>query len=98
MGDSFASAPDPPAPLPETVTVTELAVVSNWKPAGAFRIMVPVDIPGSSDSLSTGPVRVVYAPVPPVAAVSAEIALPPVAVVERAESVKSQVVAPETAP
>ena len=66
---------------PLVETVTEFTVVSNSKPVGAFKIMLPVDIPALSVSVITGPVKVVYAPVPPVAAVSAEMAPPPVAVV-----------------
>jgi len=64
-----------------TVAVTELAAVENSKPAGAFRMMVPVPMSPTAPSVRTGPVRVVKAPVPLVAFVSAEMALPPVAAV-----------------
>ena len=78
-------------PLPlavVTATDTEFAVVLNSKPDGAVRIMVPTDIPAAFVSVITGPVKVVYAPVPPVLAVSAEMALPPVATVTLPVSVK----------
>ncbi len=39
-----------------TVAVTELAVMSNWKPEGALRIMVPVPIAFFATSATTGPV------------------------------------------
>jgi hypothetical protein len=53
---STASEPDP---LPLTATDTELAVVSNWNPDGAFRIIVPAGIPVVFDSVIMGPVKVV---------------------------------------
>jgi hypothetical protein len=77
-------------PVPVTVTVTD-AVVSNWNPVGAVRIILPTDIPLLSDSVITGPVKTVD--VPPVE--SAEMALPPVATVT--VPVALAVVAPKSA-
>lgn len=55
-----------------------VAEVSKVNPLGALRMMVPVPMsPTESDpSVSVGPVRVVKAPVPLVALVSAEIEPP----------------------
>ena len=57
-----------------TRTVGAIPPVSNTKPVGAFKIIVPVFISLPAFSAMTGPVSAVY--VPPV--VSAEIADPPV--------------------
>jgi hypothetical protein len=51
------------------------------KPAGAVRTIVPAPTWPPTDSVMTGPVSAVQAPDPPLAAVSAEIAAPPVATV-----------------
>src|SRR5438309_174522 len=66
-----------PALLPLIVTVGDVEVVSHSNPAGAVKIIVPVPIAPFPDSVRTGPVKVVNAAL----AVSAEIALPPVAAV-----------------
>ena len=52
----------------DTVAVTT-AVLSNTNPGGTFRTIVPVPISRLAPSLSTGPIRAVYAPL----AVSAEM-------------------------
>ena len=64
-----------PALLPLIVTVGDVEVVSHSNPAGAVKIIVPVPIAPFPDSVRTGPVKLVNAAL----AVSAEIALPPVA-------------------
>jgi len=57
----------------ETVTVT-VEDESNSNPLGALKTIVPVPISRLAPSSSTGPVSVVYAPVPPEAlVVSAEM-------------------------
>src|SRR5262249_21735222 len=66
-----------PEPLIFTLeTVGGVPPVSNTKPAGALRIMVPVPTSPALFSLYIGPVSAVKAPE---AAPSAEMALPPVA-------------------
>jgi hypothetical protein len=62
---------------PFTITVTD-APVLNWNPVGAVNMIEPVPIrPAPPLSVAIGPVRVVQEP----AAVSAEMADPPVAAV-----------------
>jgi hypothetical protein len=63
---------DVPATVP-TVTVT-FAVVSNWKPAGAFKMIVPTGLLMSrfAPSVSTMLPNAVDTPVPPEIAVSAD--------------------------
>ncbi len=60
----------------DTVAVTGLAVLKA-KPAGAFKMILPVPIVPAADSVIVGPDKAVKAP----PAVSAEIAAPPVATV-----------------
>jgi hypothetical protein len=67
----------PPVVSPLIVTVGDVEVVSHSKPDGAVKMIVPVGIAPLPDSVRTGPVKVVNVPL----AVSAEIALPPVAAV-----------------
>src|SRR5262249_35058077 len=67
--------PFPPEAF-DTVAVTVLAVLKT-KPAGAFKTIVPVPIVPAADSMIVGPDKGVYA----LPAVSAEMALPPVALV-----------------
>src|SRR5439155_5100191 len=63
---------------PSILTVGTVPLVSKVNPAGALRMIVPVVTAPTFGSRYAGPVSEVKAPV---ATVSAEIALPPVALV-----------------
>ena len=64
-------------------TVGAVPPVLNTKPLGAVKMMVPVPISPKAPSASVGPVNVVQVPL---VALSAEIALPPVAAVNVSEA------------
>jgi hypothetical protein len=74
----------PVDPLRYATAAVTMAAGLNSNPEGAFKMIVPVLISLFAPSLIAGPVKEVYAPVPPTPAVSTEILLPPVAGVTEA--------------